>query len=110
VSPAIIIHYDSGGHPSAYLARFGDAERIELRGYCASACTLALSAGEKVCVAPEARLVFHRASSPAWTWLLFQFYPAAIQRWLEARGGLRTQLLTMTGRQAIAFGIKECLR
>jgi len=101
-----VITNDPGGRVGDYLASAYEPG-IEIQGFCASACTLALSA-PGVCISPDAQLVFHAATVPLGTRIIYEHYPHAIQNWIEARGGLTTRLLYMTGREAISLGVRRC--
>lgn len=65
---AIVIRDDGGGLVDSYMnaaARYtSQHRRIEIRGSCRSACTLALAV-PKTCVGPGALLKWHHAYNPA---------------------------------------------
>ncbi len=81
----------------------------EIRGTCASACTMHLANG---CVLPGARLIFHgpQTGDPAafdrWSQVMARHYPPAIRDWFMATG--RYGQTTMSGATAIALGAREC--
>ena len=108
----MIVTYDTGGTVGEYLARAHEAG-VHIRGYCASACTAYLGA-PGVCVGPDATLVFHEAHNPdgsrnlLGTMLLEQQYPRRVMAWVREHGGLTARLLMMTGREAIALGVRVC--
>ena len=108
----MIVTYDTGGTVGEYLARaheFG----VQILGFCASACTAYLGA-PGVCVGPDATLVFHEARNAdgsrnlLGTLMLEQQYPHRVLAWVREHGDLSARLLTMTGREAIALGVRAC--
>src|SRR5437588_8350900 len=58
---------DTGGQIGPYLAKYralkASGERVEIDGTCASACTMLLGIipRNRICVTPQASLVFHSA-------------------------------------------------
>jgi hypothetical protein len=80
--------------------------RVIIDGPCSSACTmyLRLPPGQ-VCVTRRSALAFHQVSfnydsaRPAHdqTAMLLLFYPPPVQDWIEARGGLRAEFITLAG-------------
>lgn len=117
-SPAIAVsvHNDRGGNLAIYRAqrdiwdRRGD--QIRISGFCASACTVYISAW-RYCVVRDASLKFHRVSSPggkamsALTAWLYSQYPFAVRRWIDSRGGLRKNFITLYGR-ALRRSVRIC--
>jgi hypothetical protein len=105
---AATVRNDGGGYLISYLAKriYYDrrGELVRISGYCASACTLFLSA-RKYCVTPNARLGFHSAFFPggkpahAATRWLFAQYPSRVRAWIAKHGGLRKGLIYLRGRE-----------
>ena len=108
----MIITYDTGGPVGEYLARAHEYG-VQIMGFCASACTAYLGA-PGVCVGPDATMVFHEAHNPdgsrnlLGTIMLQAQYPRGVMAWVREHGGLSARLLTMTGREAIALGVRAC--
>ena len=94
----IVIANDPGGYVVSYIRGWENiaslGNRVEIRGYCVSACTLVLGLipADRVCVGEEATFGFHSVSvdfgehSPAGTRYLWSLYPPAVQDALRARG------------------------
>jgi hypothetical protein len=109
---------DAGGLIAAYQYRFNRArashERIVIDGSCLSACTLAvgLVPREQICATPKAVLGFHAAwqptpwgrapSAPA-TKHMWDIYPAEIQSWINAHGGLTPHMIFLKGSELEAM-------
>lgn len=110
----VVIRDDPGGDVARFaqrVARYGRvAVRVEVRGECASACTMVLALADRVCVGPRASFGFHQAytptrDDPGATWNrneggtaeLMAHYPAPIASWIEARGGLTERLIWLRG-------------
>jgi hypothetical protein len=86
-------------------------ERVVIDGPCYSACTLVLSVvpAERICVTPRAALGFHGAWSidevgrawrePEASAIMLAAYPASVREWIRQRGGLRSRLLLLRGRE-----------
>jgi hypothetical protein len=114
---AFNIDGDSGGQIGAYLAKYralrASGERVEIVGTCASACTMVLGIvpRNRICIAPGARLVFHsawdaagdRAVTADGNRILWDSYPASVRQWIKRHGGLREELLTLSGRDLAAM-------
>lgn len=110
---AIRIADDRGGRIGTYLDRFEalsrSGETVVIDGLCASACTLVLGtvAHDRICVTPRARLGFHAAwdmgprgrpvTNIEATRLLLATYPAPVRRWIAQRGGLKRQMIFLSG-------------
>lgn len=110
---AIRIADDRGGRIGTYVERYVELERsgqaVVIDGLCASACTIVLSAlpAERICVTEKARLGFHgawnagrggrRIPNPEATAILYASYPQAVRRWIDARGGLKADLVVLAG-------------
>jgi hypothetical protein len=103
---------DRGGLIAAYQYRFTRArathERIVIDGSCLSACTLAvgLVPREQICATPKAVLGFHAAWQPSpWgkapsgpaTKHMWNIYPAELQSWITAHGGLTPHMIFLKG-------------
>ena len=100
---------DSGGEIGDYVARFralrASGERVEIDGTCASACTILLGMipRNRICVTPNARLVFHSAWDAAGDQavaadgnrILWSSYPASLRQWIKRHGGLRSRTITL---------------
>lgn len=58
----IVIFNDDGGNVAGYIARRNQLERsgrrVEIRGYCASACTM-LTTLPNACLGPKSMMAFH---------------------------------------------------
>ena len=111
---------DPGGQVSSYLRTYyqvrASGERIVIDGPCLSACALLTSIvpRDHVCVTSRAVLGFHAASyyndvsrslvpTRAGTRLVMRLYPPEIRAWINRRGGLTPQLITMRGRDLAAL-------
>lgn len=80
--------------------------QVQLKGYCASACTLFLRI-DNVCVFEGTQLQFHApyygnprtmiAWSDKLTVDLSKYYPPKILKWIENNGGLTEHLITLEG-------------
>jgi hypothetical protein len=106
---------DRGGRIGTYMDRFQQlkqsGESVMIDGLCASACTIVLHAvpRDKICVTARASLGFHAAWDPdpkgrlvtnqEATQMLYSWYPAQIQRWINQRGGLTRRMIFLRGRQ-----------
>jgi hypothetical protein len=116
---AIRIADDRGGQIGRYISKFqrlhSSGESVVIDGLCASACTLVLSAvpRDKICVTSRATLGFHAAydfgvngrtvTNPEATMMLYSAYPKPVRRWIDARGGLRPQIIFLRGKQLQAM-------
>jgi hypothetical protein len=110
---------DPGGLIAAYQHRFtrarGTHERIVIDGSCLSACTLAvgLVPREQICATPKAVLGFHAAWQPTpWggravsgsaTQHMMNIYPADLQGWINAHGGLTPHMIFLKGPELAAM-------
>lgn len=108
-----------GGQIGQYLALFDmidrSGEKVVIDGPCFSACTLVLSVlpKERICVTNKAILGFHAAWLPdrrgrpltavAATKIMYETYPAAIQRWIRKKGGLTSKAILLRGRELAAL-------
>ena len=110
----VVIRDDPGGRVDAFSRRVARYDRVvvrvEVRGECASSCTMVLALADRVCVGPHARFGFHQAYTPlprqpyaTWnrsavgTATLMAHYPPAVVSWIEARGGLTGDLIWLRG-------------
>jgi hypothetical protein len=116
---AIRIADDRGGQIGSYISKFrrlhSSGQSVVIDGLCASACTLVLGAvpRDKICVTSRATLGFHAAydfgvsgrtiTNPEATMMLYSTYPKPVQRWIDARGGLRPQIIFLHGKQLQAM-------
>jgi hypothetical protein len=122
VSPAaaaVLIAGDAGGRIDRYIDKFetlrASGEQVVIDGPCLSACTLVLSAipRDRICVTPRASLGFHAAwqfgrsgtpvRSPEGTELLWAAYPTHVRQWITRKGGLRTRMIYLRGRELAAM-------
>ncbi len=104
-----IIDHDPGGRIGARAALIRTSGPVEIRGVCASACTMHLSNG---CVHPQAHLIFHgpQVQEPDafehWSAVMARHYPPAIREWFMQSGRYGTW--DMTGSSAIRMGAEPC--
>jgi hypothetical protein len=106
---------DRGGRIGTYVDRYQDlrssGETVIIDGLCASACTIILGAvaHDKICVTSQANLGFHAAwdfgangraiTNPEATQMLYSMYPSAVRRWIAQRGGLKSRMIFLRGKQ-----------
>lgn len=111
--PTYRINQDRGGRLDQYAAKYhmlaAQNKKIEIRGYCVSACTLVLTdfPRHRVCVGPKAVLGFHQASTIApngefvrseiGTQWLYNHYGPSVRAWIDSRGGLTKKMLWLRG-------------
>jgi hypothetical protein len=119
--PAAIVIYDDGGGVvedyKAAVMRYASADRpVKVVGSCRSACTLVL-AYSNVCVYPSAVFKWHMAYNtynrdilyPEVTSEMINWMPWSIQEKLRVNVTKEyNSAATMTGRQLISYGIREC--
>ncbi|MDG4908340.1 hypothetical protein P9228_18090 [Mesorhizobium sp. WSM4898] len=92
---------DHGGSVAAYSQRWkGLAARgvnVRIVGKCQSACTVLLGyiPRSRICVTPAASFGFHLAHRTDMTAVLWNAYAADIRGWINAHGGLASQLKWM---------------
>lgn len=122
--PLTIIRSNSGGsveirlHTIAQLRSSGT--RVEIRGQCASACTMLLGL-PNTCVAKSARLGFHGPQSQYygislppeefeyWSQVMADHYPSAIRAWFVSVARQTTMdMITISGSEAIRMGARAC--
>ncbi len=116
---AVRISGDRGGRIGNYVTKFqrlrSSGQSVVIDGLCASACTLVLAAvpHNKICVTSRATLGFHAAydfgvngqpvANREATMMLYSMYPAPVQHWIAARGGLEPQMIFLQGKQLRAM-------
>lgn len=110
---------DRGGRIGTYVDKYEDlrtsSETVVIDGLCASACTMVLGAvpHDRICVTSRAILGFHAAwdtgadgrevTNRDATQMLYSVYPPRIQRWIAARGGLKSQMIYLSGKQLMSM-------
>lgn len=110
---------DRGGRIGTYVDKYqslkGSGETVMIDGLCASACTIVLGAvpRDKICVTSRANLGFHAAwdfgsggrpvTNLEATQMLYEMYPASIRSWIAKRGGLKTHMIFLRGRELASF-------
>jgi hypothetical protein len=113
------IQASAGGEVTRYIELFSairaSGERVVIDGPCVSACTLVLSIvpRERICVTPRAVLGFHAARwmdqqgrfypAPEPTRVVTAAYPAPVRDWIRRRGGLKTKVILLQGRELDAM-------
>jgi hypothetical protein len=119
-SADVRITNDPGGEVSSYVQKFQQmretGDRIVIDGPCLSACTLltGIVPRDHVCVTARAVLGFHAASyyddasrslvpTREGSRVVMRLYPTEIRSWINRHGGLRPQLITLSGRQLTAL-------
>jgi hypothetical protein len=116
---AIRIAEDRGGKIGTYIDRYqglrSSGETVIIDGLCASACTMVLGAvpRERICVTSQAVLGFHAAwdtdangraiTNPGATHMLYSIYPSSVRRWIAARGGLKSQMIFLRGKELMSM-------
>lgn len=114
-SASVRIAHDNGGRIDHYLQKFAmvreSGEQVVIDGPCLSACTLVLSAvpRDRICVTRKAMLGFHAAwhfgeggapvRSAGGTRFLWEAYPAHVRSWLNRKGGLKSRMVYLHGRE-----------
>lgn len=121
---ALIVNNDLGGSVqerlSVIAALRNQGRRVEIRGQCASACTMYLGL-PNTCVSRASRLGFHGPQSQYygislppdefeyWSRIMASNYPAPIAQWFMAQARETTLgLVTISGAQAIKMGAHAC--
>jgi len=113
------ISEDRGGRIGTYVDKYqglkSSGETVMIDGLCASACTIVLGAvpHDKICVTSRANLGFHAAwdfsssgrpvTNLEATQMLYEMYPSSIRSWIAKRGGLKTQMIFLRGRELMNF-------
>lgn len=106
---------DRGGRIGTYIDRYqglkSSKEQVMIDGLCASACTIVLGtvSPDRICVTSRANLGFHAAwdfgargqaiTNQEATRMLYSMYPPNIRRWINQKGGLKTRMIFLSGRQ-----------
>jgi hypothetical protein len=119
ISAAVRIAGDRGGQIGKYLDRYDairtSGETVIIDGLCLSACTMVLGAvsHDQICVTSHANLGFHAAYNPGTkgravtnleaTQLLYSHYPSAVRDWIAARGGLKSQMIFLRGKELMSM-------
>jgi hypothetical protein len=101
--PKTVLYYEPGGlledHVKRWKALAESGDNVEIRGPCASGCTMILAyvPSNRICFAYGASLMFHKAqtkhddvtvpNTPTTQWMLDQYSPD-IRTWLIRRGGV----------------------
>ena len=114
---------DRGGRIGTYVDKYqslrSSGEQVIIDGLCASACTIVLGAvsHDKICVTSHATLGVHAAwdfgangraiTNPEATQMLYSMYPTQVRRWIAQRGGLKSQMIFLRGKQLQAM-YKPC--
>lgn len=121
---ALIVRSDLGGSVEDRLSLIADlrneGRRVEIRGQCASACTMYLGLPNS-CVSRASQLGFHGPQSQFygislppdqfeyWSRVMASNYPGPIAQWFMAEARQTTMgLITISGSQAIAMGAQAC--
>ncbi len=121
---ALIVRNDLGGSVAERLTMIAalrnDGRRVEIRGQCASACTMYLGL-PNACVSRASQLGFHGPESQFygislppdefeyWSRVMASNYPAPIARWFMAEARQTTMgIITISGAQAIKMGAQAC--
>lgn len=108
VSPLVLVKNDPGGSTYSYIDRIREyvvhGSHVEIRGYCASACTLLLQM-KNVCADKHTIFAFHQASNALThevdvlaTNIIFAMYPYAIKKWIIEHGGLKPEVIYLWGK------------
>lgn len=124
ITPGVVRlgRYDSGGFLAQYLVDLEKLKRLGVRqlqldATCASACTVYLRLGDRVCVTKRARLGFHKITLRARTRFgpiqariksaehnfndkYLQRLPAKIRKWHGIRSGLPQRMVWLKGEEA----------
>jgi hypothetical protein len=116
---AVRITNDRGGQIGSYVVKYqrlaSAGESVIIDGLCASACTILLGElpHDKICVTSRATLGFHAAwnygpdgrpfTDPEATFLLYSAYPTPVRRWIASRGGLRSNIIFLSGKSLQAM-------
>ncbi|NEX45220.1 hypothetical protein [Pseudotabrizicola algicola] len=124
--PQTIIENDPGGSLVDRLTALASlrqtGHRVEIVGWCASACTLYLGL-PGACVRPSARLGFHGPQSQFygvslppddfehWSRVMADHYPPQLRAWFMRDARNTTMgVVQITGAQAIQLGARQCLK
>jgi hypothetical protein len=110
---------DPGGRIGTYVDKYDDlrtsGQTVIIDGRCLSACTVVLGAvpHDRICVTSRAILGFHAAwdagangrevTNREATQMLYSMYPPQIRRWIAARGGLKSRMIFLSGKQLMSM-------
>jgi hypothetical protein len=111
---------DPGGEVREYVQKFHElreaGEHLVIDGWCLSACTLftGIIPRDHVCVTRRATLGFHAASylddvrhtlvpDRQGTQVLLRLYPPEIRDWIDRHGGLKSEFLSLRGKELSAL-------
>jgi hypothetical protein len=110
---------DPGGRIGTYVDKYEDlrssGQTVVIDGLCASACTMVLGAvpHDRICVTSRAVLGFHAAwdtgdngrqvTNRDATQMLYSIYPPRVRQWIAARGGLKPQMMHLSGKQLMSM-------
>jgi hypothetical protein len=110
---------DLGGQIGTYVDKYEDlrtsGQTVIIDGRCLSACTMVLGAvpHNRICVTSRAVLGFHAAwdfgadgrevTNREATQMLYSVYPPQVRRWIAARGGLKQQMIYLSGKQLMGM-------
>jgi ATP-dependent protease ClpP protease subunit len=123
-SAQTVIRNDLGGSIEARLQMIANlrnvGERVEIRGVCASSCTMLLGL-PTTCVAPNARLHFHGPSTQfygvalapkefeRWSRIMAEHYPPAIRQWFMSTARHTIMgTIAISGNEAARLGARAC--
>ena len=122
-SATVVLSDDIGGKMEEYTARFqqvrASGETVVIDGTCNSACTMVLGLvpRNRVCATENAVLGFHaawmydnvgnRVASASGTRDLMKTYPASVRAWIVRNGGLKPEMMYLSGRILAAI-VKPC--
>ena len=101
--PAVIeVTQDLGGSILDYLRAVNAIKdrgsHVRVDGVCGSACTLILLLPpDKICITRRAQFVFHKGNGSLARDILWAAYPQSVRRWIEERGGLQPDSLSLKG-------------
>jgi hypothetical protein len=116
---------DRGGRIGNYLDKYDalrtSGETVIIDGSCLSACTIVLGtiAHDRICVTSNASLGFHAAydfganghtvPNLEATRMLYSHYPSAVRHWIAARGGLKSEMIFLRGKELMSM-YRPCYR
>jgi hypothetical protein len=104
---------DHGGFVHLYEQKWEKlaAQKVNIRivGICASACTLLTGyfPRKDICVMPDAALGFQAGTFSFVTDELLRIYPEDIRKWIDAHGGLTSQLIWLQRPEIYKF-FRKC--
>jgi hypothetical protein len=121
--PKTVLYDEPGGGVQWYIERWravdASGNDVEIRGSCASACTLVMAVvpADRICFGDAASLRFHMSSrfdvptAETAQWMLDQ-YPQDIRLWIMAKGGVEKmtieQMWTLAAPELWAMGYRKC--